>query len=137
MEAKTMEKLKHMICTELDEIGSKKTLSPADVEQLYKMTDIVKNLDKIEMLEEGFSDDGYSKTGKWEADMRGEYGHDYSGRRHRDSRGRYASDGHSYHYPMDYSRESGKMMHLLDEMMDTASTERERDMIRKWKAEMH
>ena len=69
--------------------------------------------------------------GDWEADMRGTYGRgsSYRGRK-RDSMGRYSRDGR-------YSRHaSPDMMDKLQTMMDNASTERERDAIRRLMNEM-
>lgn len=129
-----IEKLKKMLCKELDEYAMKTKLTMADVEVVHKLTDTVKNLDKIAMLEE---DDGYSEA---------RYGrqayHDgamYSERRgrgryaKRDSMGRYSSeegliydDGASYddslHYGKGYSRDDAKdhMMSKLGEMMESA-----------------
>lgn len=50
---KYAEKIKKKLCKEIDEIGERNDLRASDIEMLYKMTDIVKNIDKIEMLEEG------------------------------------------------------------------------------------
>ena len=112
-----------MLCKELDEYAMKQKISSADLEMIWKLSDTVKNLDKIEMLEE---DGGHS----YDDDMR------YSERRgrgrnaRRDSMGRYSSDnGASYdEYPeerMDrrYSRDDAKE-HLktkLGEMMEDAN----------------
>ena len=80
------------------------------------------------MLEE----DGYSRAGNWEADMRGTYGRgsSYRGRK-RDSMGRYSREGRDGRGG--YSRDSAKdeMMRHLDEMMDSASSEKEREIIRR------
>lgn len=56
-----MNKLKKMLCGELEEIAAKLELSAGDLETLNKLTDTVKNIDKIEMLEEP----GYSQRGSW------------------------------------------------------------------------
>lgn len=85
--------LKEMLCKELDEIAAKKEMNAGDLETLQKLTDTIKNIDKIVMLEE---EGGYSQAGDWEA--RGKYmmgGDTYrdGGRRRRDSRGRYSYDG--------------------------------------------
>lgn len=117
-----MHELKEKLCEELEEIARKPEMSAGDLEAAHKLTDTIKNIDKIEMLEE---DDGYSRAGNWEADMRGTYarGSSYRGRK-RDSMGRYSRDGR-------YSRHaSPDMMDKLQTMMDNASTERERDAIR-------
>ena len=71
-----MDKLKEILCKELEEIAQKKELSVGYVGVVYKITDTIKNILKIEMLEDGSysRDDGYSRDGEWEADMRGRYG---------------------------------------------------------------
>ncbi|MBR5271072.1 MAG: hypothetical protein IKV64_02695, partial [Clostridia bacterium] len=55
-----IEKIKKMLCKELDEYAMKSKLSMADIDVIHKLTDTVKNLDKISMLEE--SEDGYSEA---------------------------------------------------------------------------
>ena len=123
-----MHELKEKLCEELEEIARKPEMSAGGLEAAHKLTDTIKNIDKIEMLEE---DDGYSRAGNWEADMRGTYarGSSYRGRK-RDSMGRYSRDGR-------YSRHaSPDMMDKLQTMMDNASTERERDAIRRLMNEM-
>ena len=94
-----MHKLKKKLCKELEEYAEKNSLSGGDVEMLQRLTDTVKNIDKIEMLEG--EEESYSETG-----MRGRgfggssYDDDmmYSERRgrgrkaRRDRMGRYSSD---------------------------------------------
>ena len=123
-----MHELKEKLCEELEEIARKPEMSAGDLEAAHKLTDTIKNIDKIAMLEE---DGGYSRAGDWEADMRGTYarGSSYRGRK-RDSMGRYSRDGR-------YSRHaSPDMMDKLQTMMDNAPTERERDAIRRLMNEM-
>lgn len=130
-----MHKIKKMLCKELEEYGDKKSLSSADVEMIHKLTDTVKNLDKIEMLE---GDDGYSETypyymgGSSYARGRGRYAR-------RDSMGRYSSDMDDYserRMGRGYSRDDAKD-HLLDkmgEMMSSADEEQKeilKDAMRK------
>ena len=134
-----IEKIKKMLCKELDEYAMKQKLTGGDLDMIWKLTDTVKNLDKIEMLEE--ESDGYSEA---RGGMRGRsymhgssYDDDmmYSERRgrgrnaRRDSMGRYSSDnGMSYeNYSeerMDrrYSRDDAKdhMMNKLGSMMEDA-----------------
>lgn len=43
--------LKDMLCVELKEIADKGVIGAGDLEPLYKMTTIIKNIYKIEMLE--------------------------------------------------------------------------------------
>ena len=103
-----MENLKKKLWEELDEIDRKDEIGPGDLELAHKLTDTIKNIDKICALEEG----GYSSAvdsmdygrgssyanrgqhyvrGHYSRDgMRGDRRGDYSSRR--DGRGRYSRD---------------------------------------------
>lgn len=123
-----MYELKDKLCKELDEIARKPEMGAGDLEIIHKLTDTIKNLDKIEMLEDG----GYSQAGDWEADMRGTYGRgsSYRGRK-RDSMGRYSREGRDGRGG--YSRHDAKeaMMEQMEMLMDQAGSEREREAIRR------
>ena len=123
-----MYELKDKLCKELDEIARKPEMGAGDLEIIHKLTDTIKNLDKIEMLEDG----GYSQAGDWEADMRGTYGRgsSYRGRK-RDSMGRYSSDGRMMRGG--YSRHDAKeaMMDQMEDLMAQAGSEKEREAIRR------
>lgn len=123
-----MHELKEKLCDELDEIARKGELGAGDLEIVHKLTDTIKNIDKISMLE----DDGYSQDGNWEADMRGTYGRgsSYRGRK-RDSMGRYSREGRGGRGG--YSRHDAKeaMMEQMEMLMDQAGSEREREAIRR------
>jgi hypothetical protein len=133
-----IEKIKKMLCKELEEYAEMgKMKSTSDLDMIWKLTDTVKNLDKIEMLED---DGGYSEA----RGMRGRsymggssYDDDmmYSERRgrgrnaKRDRMGRYSSDdGMSYddysEERMDrrYSRDDAQdhLMHKMGMMMEEA-----------------
>ena len=110
MSMKILYDLKDMLCGELDEIGKKGEMSAGDLETVHKLTDTIKNIDKITMLEEnGYSrDEDDSRDGDWNANMRGNYGRGSS----------YARRGSHYvrgHYSRDDGRDS--LMRKLDEMM--------------------
>lgn len=144
-----IEKIKKMLCKELDEYAMKGKISGADLDMIWKLTDTVKNLDKIEMLEDesGGRHRGHSYGMSYDDDMM------YSERRgrgrnaRRDSMGRYSSDdgnydGSSYrggYYAKDgrgYSRDDAKdhLMSKLGEAMEDADpNEREilKDAMRK------
>lgn len=124
-----MHELKEKLCEELEEIARKGELGAGDLEIVHKLTDTIKNIDKIEMLEE---DDGYSRDGDWEADMRGTYGRgsSYRGRK-RDSMGRYSRTGRMYPDRV-YSRgdAKGHMMEQMEDMMGGAN-EREKEILRR------
>ena len=142
-----IEKIKKMLCKELDEYAMKQKLTGGDLDMIWKLTDTVKNLDKIEMLEgesEGYSEArggmrgrSYMHGSSYDDDMM------YSERRgrgryaKRDSMGRYYSEGSSYEggssyddYSEErmgrrYSRDDAKdhMMNKLGEMMSSADEE--------------
>lgn len=123
MSMKAMYELRDMLCKELDELVRKGELGAGDLEIAHKLTDTIKNLDKIERLED---DDGYSsrysRDGNWEADMRGSYGRGNSYAR----RGSHYVRGH-------YSRTDGieHMREQLDRMMGETDDERVKDALRR------
>lgn len=142
---KHLDKLKDTLCEELDKFAKSGEVSINSLEKIHKLTDTIKNIDKIMMLEE---DGGYSEE---------MYGNSYArGRRYakRDSMGRYSRDGgyseeggSSYDNDMSYarggrggrgySRDEAKdhIMNKLGEMMEDASP-KERETIKKWMREM-
>lgn len=141
MSKKTMHELKDMLCLQLEDLkaDAKKRgdITPTLLDAIHKVTDTIKNIDKIEMLSE--DDDyseargrRYSRDGEWEA-----YG-EYSGRNGRDMMmgGRDYDGGNSYrrHYVRGhYSRDDAKkeMMEELHEAMRKAETEKEKEVIRR------
>lgn len=127
-----MEKLKEKLWEELEEISEKPELGAGDLELVHKLTDTIKNIDKICMLEE---DDGYSNAGEWSADMRGVYGrgNSYARRGEHYVRGHYSRDDGYYGRRGRYSRADSKeaMMEQARRMMDNATNDKERDAVRK------
>lgn len=99
MGMKSMYDLRDMLCKELEEITRKGELGAGDLDIVHKLTDTIKNIDKIEAMEE----DGYSSR-RDEYDMRG-----------RGRRGTHYVRGH-------YSRDGGidNMKRQLQEMLDDA-----------------
>lgn len=120
MSKKAMYDLRNMLCDELDELARKGELGAGDLEIAHKLTDTIKNIDKIEMLEDdGYSRDEdysrrYSRGGDWHPGMRGAYDRDMSNAR----RGTHYVRGH-------YSRDGGmeNMKRQLQEMLDNADDE--------------
>lgn len=134
MDMKAMHELKDMLCREIDKIAKKGELSAGSLETVHKLTDTVKNIDKIMMLES--EEDGYSERGR-KRDNMGRYSRDGGMMGGWDVRGSYGG-GHSYDeggssYAMGgnyrrsggYSRADGKdkMLHELGEMMEDADHE--------------
>ena len=132
---KHYKKLKDMLCEELDKLADRKELSGSSLDMIHKLTDTIKNLDKIEMLEEegGYSErgrrGGYSRDGgDWEA--RGSYGDNYGGSSYNDGGNSYR--GRNRDSMGRYSRDDGKehMVRKLREMMGDAESDAEREAIR-------
>ena len=105
-----MHKLKEMLMNELYEYEEKAKkmsggkLSQSEMERIHKLTDTVKNIDKIQMLEDG---EGYSEDGHYMGEGR-IYGTSYARGRgrnaRRDSMGRYSrDDGMSYDRDSSYN----------------------------------
>ncbi len=138
---KALYDLKEMLHKELEEIARKPEMSAGDLEAVHKLTDTIKNIDKICMLED---ESGYSEGGGWEAELRGEYGRgsSYANRGKHYVRGHYSRDG--YGHSRDgysrahqgdgrYSRADGRdhMMEQLEELMDQSGSEDTREAIRR------
>lgn len=136
-----MRKLKDMLCRELEEFSRRDSIESYDLDTIHKLTDTIKNLDKIEMLEDG----GYSQA-------RG--GGNRGGMRTyaRDGGGNSYADGNSYGYEDSfgdndgysqarrrrdergrYSRDDGRddMVNRLEGLMSRAGSDRDRDEIRR------
>ena len=130
MSKKAMYDLRNMLCDELDELARKGELGAGDLEIAHKLTATIKNIDKIEMMEDdGYSRDGdysldgnYSRGGDWQADMRGTYGRGSSYAR----RGTHYVRGH-------YSR-ADSMEHLreqINDMMRETDDDRVKEALRR------
>ncbi len=121
-----MHELKDKLCDELEEIARKGELGAGDLEIIHKLTDTIKNIDKIEMMKE---DGGYSQVGDWEIEGRAyNRGNSYRGRK-RDSMGRYSRDDR-------YSRDGDRMMEEMESLLDRAGSEKERQAIRRCMQQM-
>lgn len=153
-----MHDLKDLLCAELEDYAEKGKksgkMSMGDLESIQKLTDTVKNILKIDMLE---GETGYSEDGAYIGEGR-IYGTSYEGYDRgtsyargrgryakRDSMGRYSRDGGmSYDDDMSYarghrggnrgySRDDGKayMMEQLEDMMDYAEKPAEKEALRR------
>ena len=140
MDKRAMYDLKDMLCKELDEMAKKRDITPGSLEMIHKLTDTIKNIDKILMLED--EEDGYSERGR-RRDSMGRYsrdgggysqgGGDWEARGHFGGGHAYDDSGSSYargrHYVKGhYSREDGKdrMMHTFGELMEYADPDQRR-----------
>lgn len=145
MSMKALDDLRDKFCMELEEIARKPEMSAGDLETVHKLTDTIKNIDKICIMDEGGE---YSQAGDWEARGRfgdryardgGEGGNSYGGRR-RDAMGRYSRNGDmdSVSYRSGrrgYSR-GGDMMEHVDMMEGMAETPEQREMVRRFKKQL-
>lgn len=151
---KHLEELKEVVKRELEKFGKQGDISVSSLDKIHKLSDLYKNLCKIEMLEEE-SEGGYSEV---RGRMGGTYMHGssydddmmYSERRgrgrnaKRDSMGRYSSDGDSYDGD-DYSERRGRgysrdeatdhIMRQLGNMMEDADP-KQRETLKKWMREL-
>ncbi len=132
-----MYELKDKLCKELDEIARKPEMGAGDLEIIHKLTDTIKNIDKIDMLE----DDGYSQAGYRDGGSSYNRGSSYANRGkhyvrgHYSRDGGYSRDGRGGGYSRDgrmYSRTDAKeyMMGQIEDMMDGAN-DREKDILRR------
>lgn len=148
---KHLEKLKEALCEELDKFGKSGDITVNSLDKIHRLTDTIKNIDKIMMLEES---EGYPEE-RGRTHMGGSsYDDDimYSERRgrgrnaKRDSMGRYSSDGGSYDGD-DYSeRRTGRgysrdeatdwMMTRLGEMMSETDDPKQRETLKKCMREL-
>ena len=139
---KHLEELKEVVKRELEKFGKQGDISVSNLDKIHKLSDLYKNLCKIEMLEEegGYSE-GYMDDGMM-------HGNSYArGRRYakRDSMGRYSKDG-GYSENDDYSeRRMGRgysrdeatdhIMRQLGSMMEDADP-KQRETLKKWMREL-
>ena len=146
-----MEDLKDLLCAELEDYAEKGKksgkMSMGDLESIHKLTDTVKNILKIDMLEE---ESGYSEDGHYMGEGR-IYGTSYDGydrgASYARGRGRYAKRDSMGRYSRDdgymrrdvrgmrdgYSRDEGKayMMEQLEDMMEDAEKPAEKEALRR------
>lgn len=147
---KYLEELKDAIERELEMFAKKGDISVNSLDKIHKLTDTLKNIDKIEMLEEGGGSSyeggssgarrggggGGGGGGRGGRSRESGGGSSYEGsesydddasyaRRRRDRMGRYSGEG-------GYSQGDGKdhMMHKLGEMMEDADP-KEREALRE------
>ena len=148
-----MHDLKDLLCAELEDYAEKGKksgkMSMGDLDSIHKLTDTVKNILKIDMLEDesgcseggaymgegriyGTSyDDGMRRAGYSYARGRGRYAK-------RDSMGRYSRDDGYMRRDVrgmrdGYSRDDGKayMMEQLEDMMEDAEKPAEKEALRR------
>lgn len=134
-----MYELKEMLCDELGKITKKGELSAGSLDAVDKLTHSIKSIDTIIAMDEYSEEEGSYEGGSYARGRGGRGGN--RGRsnergRSRDSMGRYSRGSYargSYArggYSRDEEMEELKMG--LQELLEDASSEEERKMIRKW-----
>ena len=149
-----MHDLKDLLCAELEDYAEKGKksgkMSMGDLDSIHKLTDTVKNILKIDMIEDetGYSEDGaYMGKGRiygtsYDDEMRRGGGYSYARGRgryaKRDSIGRYSRDDGYMRRDVrgmrdGYSRDDGKayMMEQLEDMMEDAEKPAEKEALRR------
>lgn len=135
---RTYDKIKDILCNELDEIAKKNELTSNNLEVIYKASDILKDLTSVEAMEReysnGYSQDGGYSNGYYERFPYYMYegdGNSYTRGRgtyaNRDSMGRYSRDAHEYQNE-GYSRDATSE---LQRMMENAKNDKEREALRQ------
>ena len=148
-----MHDLKDLLCAELEDYAEKGKksgkMSMGDLDSIHKLTDTVKNILKIDMLED---ESGYSEDGAYIGEGR-IYGTSYDDEMRRGGysyargRGRYAKRDSIGRYSRDdgymrrdgrgmrdgYSRDDGKayMLEQLEDMMEDAEKPSEKEALRR------
>ena len=128
---KALYDLKDKLQMELEEIARKPEMGAGDLELVHKLTDTIKNIDKICALEE---DGGYSQA----VDNMDGYnrGNSYANRGKHYVRGHYSRDGYSRR-DRRYSRDDGRdyMVSQLEDIAEGAS-DKSREAIRRCIAQL-
>lgn len=146
--ANTFEDLREIVMREIDEINKRGELDENSLVCVYKLVDIIKDINEIETGEEG----GYAMAmnsrmaypyyameggGSYRGGNSGNsYARNsYANARNRDSMGRYSREGNSYGNSNrgGYSREGEReeIMAKMEHLMNTAASETERQMIQR------
>lgn len=143
MSMKALEDLRRTLCSELDEISKKKEINTQMLENIWKLTSSIKNIDKIMMA--GDEDMGYSQAGNWNANIRGTYGdgNSYANRGQHYVRGHYSRDGYDMRDGYSerrgggrYSRDGGSdTREMLHDMLDNVD-DRELETLKRHFKEM-
>lgn len=143
--------IEDMLEDELKRLGKKEDMTSIDLENMYKIVDIIKDITTIEAMrkaeQEGYSrnysynyyndsydysrDGSYARRGR-DGDSDGRYSEASSYRRGRDSMGRYTSrDGGSYRDGGYSGHDKTQMVQKLEQMMRETEDAQERENIRR------
>lgn len=140
---KSMEELRKKLEKALEELVKKPDLSAGTLDAIHKVTDTLKNLDKIEMFE---AERGYSQEGSYDGGMSGAgrrgstYVHGYYRRGNSRDGGKSYGNESSYgggNSMRNYSRDGGNsygegkqmLMEQFEEMLDTTNDPKTKEAI--------
>lgn len=128
---KSMDKLKDMICTNLEEYSKKNQLSTADLDAVNKLIIAKEKLLRIEEIEQNM---GYSQNGGWRAE--GMYARNSYGNGNAYSRGDYMNNNsmsNDYSYGMNSYNDGQSMMmqSLQSKLEDPNTAESDKNTIRR------
>lgn len=115
---KSYEKIKEMLCEELETIAKKGELTAGSLDTVDKLTHAIKSLETIMAMNE-YSEDGYSSRGSYDGNMNSNSYARYGNVR-RDSMGRYSRD-----------EANDEIINRLHEVMNDAPNEQTKQEIRK------
>ena len=136
-----MHKIKKLLMDKLKNMENLNEISAGALDQIHKITDTIKNIDKIEKLEGG--GDYSNARGNYGGSYGREYSEAYDSGESYDSENSGRGRGMHYvrgHYSRDgggYSGDNGtrEMMRLLDGMLDGVQEPRQREAIMRFKRE--
>lgn len=123
---KILKDVKELLSDTVKEIYNKGNLTPTDIEVINKSVEAIKFIEEICAMNDEY-EDGYSGCNYSRRSMN--YDGGYSGRRN----GRYSSYGYdNRNYDRRYSGENGnpRMIEKLEDLMESATNNHERDIIK-------
>lgn len=117
---KSMHELKEMLCEELEMIAKKGNVSHTDLENVYKLTESIKNIMKIDEMDEGGASSSSYRRSYGRSYDGDSYGRSYDGEwRANGSYGDGDMSGRSRHYVRGhYSYDNGMMEEKINDMMN-------------------
>lgn len=130
---KSYEKIKEMLCEELENIAKKGELTAGSLDTVDKLTHAIKSIETIIAMNE-YNDDGYSNRGSYESRNGSSYARRYTRDGSMDGGNSYARYGNVRRDRMGrYSRDEAndEIISRLHEVMEEAQNEQTKQEIRK------
>jgi hypothetical protein len=130
---KSYEKIKEMLCEELETIAKKGELTAGSLDTVDKLTHAIKSIETIIAMNE-YNDDGYSNRGSYENRNGSSYARRYTRDGSMDGGNSYARYGNVRRDSMGrYSRDEAndEIINRLHEVMNDAPNEQTKQEIRK------